>query len=113
MIVDIDDFAQRQALILAELGKALRIEREVRGQTASLVVQAHDIGSLGKGDLDNLQSAELNQREVSQTLTGTGQSVVAEIDRLHHLTLRTSVIGKAGMGQKFVPCMRKFVGNFI
>ena len=74
--------ADRQASILNELGRALRIERDVRSQTTALVIQAEEVGSLGRRDLDNLQAAEFNQREVAQSLTGEQQGVVAQIDRL-------------------------------
>ncbi len=77
-----DRLAERQAFILGELTRALKMQRDVRGQTSALQIQLREVGALGKQDLDNLQAAELNQRQVTRTLTSPTEGIPLHIASL-------------------------------
>jgi hypothetical protein len=62
---------QRQSAVLSQLAEALRIERECREQLGGLIIRREESGRLTEGDLNLLQSAQLNQRQVEKLL-GTG-----------------------------------------
>ena len=71
--------AQRQMLIFAELQRTLKLQRDARGQTKSLEIQLDQVGRLPKEDIDHAQSAELNQRQITRTLTSTSEGIPAQI----------------------------------
>lgn len=77
-----DRLAQRQGVILAELSRALQMQREARGQVSGLEVQQREVGHLDKGDLDALQAAELNQRQVERTLVSPEEGIASQIQNL-------------------------------
>jgi len=77
-----DRIAQRQTHILGQLGEALRIQRESRSQTTGLSIRLEETGRLGKEDVDQLQSAELNQRQVRRLLTSDRDGLKAQIEAL-------------------------------
>ena len=77
-----DRLAQRQALILSELSRILKMQRDTRGQISSLEIQLTEVGRLVKSDLDNLQAAELNQRQVTRSLTSRTEGVPSHIEAL-------------------------------
>ena len=54
-----DRLAQRQELILAELRRVLKVEREAEGQTARLAIQLREVGHLAKSDIDHARATEL------------------------------------------------------
>jgi hypothetical protein len=62
---------QRQSAVLSQLAEALRIERDCRQQIAGLIIRREETGKLTEGDLNLLQSAQLNQRQV-ESLLGSG-----------------------------------------
>ena len=59
----------KQAYVLAELSRVLKIQRESRRQVAATEIRLGEVGSLGQSDLDHLRGAQLNQRQVKRTLT--------------------------------------------
>jgi hypothetical protein len=71
--------AQRQALVFAELERVLKMQQEARAQTKSLEIQLGQVGRIAQGDVDHAQSAELNQRQVTRTLTSDTEGVPAQI----------------------------------
>ena len=50
-----DRLAQRQELILAELRRVLKVEREAEAQTSRLAIQLREVGHLAKSDIDHAQ----------------------------------------------------------
>jgi hypothetical protein len=74
-----DRIASRQAFILAELNRALDMQRQGRQQVATLDIRAGQIGKLDQLDVDRLQGAELNQRQVYRTLTSRTDGVPMHI----------------------------------
>jgi hypothetical protein len=72
--------AQRQSLVFAELQRVLKMQQDARAQTRSLEIQVNDVGKIGKSDVDHAQSAELNQRQVSRTLTSPAEGVPAQVE---------------------------------
>ncbi|MEX0585593.1 MAG: hypothetical protein WD176_03045, partial [Pirellulales bacterium] len=71
--------AQRQTLVFAELQRVLKMQRDARTQTGALAIQLNEVGQIGKGDVDQAQSAELNQRQVTRTLTSESEGIPAQI----------------------------------
>lgn len=77
-----DRLAQRQANILGQLADVLKAERASRAQTKSLEIQLTEAGKLSKSDVDQLQSAELNQREVQRLLVDPTAGVENQVASL-------------------------------
>ena len=77
-----DRVAQRQAQILSELGRTLKLEQETRIQTGALQIQQRSVGQLAKQDIDHAQGAELNQRQVARALTSPAEGIPAQINDL-------------------------------
>ena len=73
---------QRQSLILSELARVLKMQQESRTGTTAVEIQLNEVGHLAKHDLDQLQGAELTQRQVDRTLRGTGESIQGHIQSL-------------------------------
>ena len=71
--------AQRQAVIFGELQRVLKMQQDARSQTKSLEIQLQQVGQLNKQDVDHAQSAELNQRQVTRTLTSPTEGIPAQI----------------------------------
>ncbi len=71
--------AQRQTLIFGELQRVLKMQQDARSQTKALEIQVNEVGRLGKGDVDQAQAAELNQRQVARTLTSPTEGIPAQI----------------------------------
>ena len=71
--------AQRQTLIFGELQRVLKLQQDARAQTKSLEIQMQQVGQLNKQDVDHAQSAELNQRQVTRTLTSPTEGIPAQI----------------------------------
>lgn len=74
-----DRIAQRQATILGELTRVLKLQQETRAQVGDLQIQLDKVGQLAKQDIDHAQGAELNQRVVSSTLTSDDRGLPAQI----------------------------------
>jgi hypothetical protein len=73
---------QRQASILSQLAEALRLERDCRQQLASLEIRLAERGQLDESDLNHLQSAQLNQRQVEKLLGAGAEGVEGQIEAL-------------------------------
>ncbi|MGA2031544.1 MAG: hypothetical protein ABSG68_04755 [Thermoguttaceae bacterium] len=67
--------AGRQNLILAELARVLKMQRDSRAQGADLQIRLKELGRLEQLDVDHLQAAELNQRQVGRSLTSRSDGV--------------------------------------
>jgi hypothetical protein len=74
--------AERQTLILGELARVLKLQRESRGHLAGLQIQMEKVGQLSKQDIDHLQGAELTQRQVERGLTSKTEGVPMQIEGL-------------------------------
>jgi hypothetical protein len=74
-----DRLAQRQELILAELRRVLKVERDAEGQTSRLSIQLREVGHLAKPDIDHAQATELSQRHIARTLTDRNDGIPAQI----------------------------------
>ena len=61
--------AVRQSQILAELARVLQLQRDARSQVRGLEIRLHETTGLEQADIDRLQAAEFNQREVVRSLT--------------------------------------------
>ncbi len=74
-----DRITSRQAFILAELHRVLDMQRQGRQQVAAFEIRVGQIGRLDQLDVDRLQGAELNQRQVNRTLTSRTDGVPMHI----------------------------------
>jgi len=77
-----DRIAERQSFILDELARVLDLERDARGQVQAVEIQLDQVGDLGHGDVDQLQRAELIQRQVERGLTSESEGVQSHIAEL-------------------------------
>ncbi len=71
--------AQRQMLIFGELQRVLKLQQDARVQTQLAGNPARRVGRLTKQDIDHAQAAELNQRQVTRTLTSPTEGIPAQI----------------------------------
>ena len=71
--------AARQGRILAELARLLQLQRNVHGRVRALELLLHETGGLEQAEIDRLQSAEFNQREIVLGLTDRADGVPAQV----------------------------------
>ena len=74
--------AERQGRMLAELARLLQLQREVRGRVSSLGLQLQQGGILEQNEIERLQSAEFNQREIELGLTDRDDGVPAQVSSI-------------------------------
>lgn len=74
-----DRLAARQGQILEELKRVLETERMSRSQVDRLAIQQREVGGLSRLDVDHLQAAELNQRQVAEKLAASGEGAAAHV----------------------------------
>lgn len=77
-----DRLTEKQTFILGELARIVKLEQEARAKVKVVQIQAEEVGRLAKGDVDQLQGAELVQRQVDRGLTGPGEGVKSQIEDL-------------------------------
>ncbi len=70
--------AERQRRVLAELARLLELQRDVRGRVCALALQLQKAAALGQNEIDRLQSAEYDQREIVAGLTDRADGVPAQ-----------------------------------
>ena len=68
--------AARQATIVAELERVLKMQQAARGDVESVALRVREVGAVDQADIDRMQAAELSQRQVQRTLTNRGDGVV-------------------------------------
>lgn len=74
--------AEQQDVLLAELERALRLEREARAEVEAVQIQLTRIGQLSQRDIDTLQAVEINQRHIAELLAGPEEGILARIAAL-------------------------------
>ncbi len=77
-----DRVAARQAYILGQLAEILYAQREARAQTKSLEIQLDTAGRLNPSDVNQLQAADLSQRQVGKLLADPQDGVQTQITGL-------------------------------
>jgi hypothetical protein len=70
-----DRIADREGLVVAELDRALKMQRRCREQVESLQTRLSPLLRLERSDVDQLQAAEHSQRDVNQVIAGRGEGV--------------------------------------
>jgi hypothetical protein len=82
-VITREDLAQRlvsrEAAILSELFRALTMQRRGREQVAALEKRAAEQSRLEQLDVDRLRGAELNQRQIEQSLSSRSEGIPALI----------------------------------
>lgn len=76
--------ASRQTFVLGQLAEVLRTQREVREPLKLLEIGWADSGRLKGNEVDQLQAAELRQRQVDRLLADPQDGVAAQIVGLLH-----------------------------
>ena len=71
--------AAREMTIMAEVARSLKTQQEVRTVTRVVEQQLSDVGSLRKQDADQLQGAEMNQRQLRRSLASSSEGVAGQI----------------------------------
>jgi hypothetical protein len=80
---DLDNrIAARQTAILGQLADALRVARQCREQTESLAIRLNETEQLTAGDIQLLQAAQHNQRQVERLLGATSEGAEGQITAL-------------------------------
>ncbi len=77
-----DRVGQHYSELLDEIAEVVRLQSDTRMQVWGLEIQAREAEQFAQQDLDQLQAAELNQRQVQQRLSGTEDGVAGEILQL-------------------------------
>ncbi len=77
-----DRLADRERLIVAELERAVRMQRECRDQAESARIRLGDLRRFEQPEVDRLQAAEHAQREVGELLARRGEGVPTRIESL-------------------------------
>ncbi len=77
-----DRVAQRQSAILMQLQEVLRQQQAARSGLTGIETQLDSVGRLEKQDLDQLQSVELQQRQVQRGLTSETDGLLAQVQAL-------------------------------
>lgn len=77
-----DRLADRERLIVAELERALKMQRACREQVESARIRLGDLRQFSQTDVDRLQAAEHAQREVNDLLSRRGEGIPARIAAL-------------------------------
>jgi len=73
---------ERQRYIMGQLSRALKLQQTSRSRVAELEIQMQEVGTLDKRDVDQLQAAELTQRQVRHALTDEADGITSRIDSL-------------------------------
>lgn len=69
----------REALLLGELNRVLKLEQTARAHVEAVQIQAERVGSVVQQDLDRLHAAILAQRQVAQALAAREDGVQAQL----------------------------------
>jgi hypothetical protein len=86
---------QRQTVVLGQLAEALRIERQTREQVGALQIRLDEAAQLAESDLNQLQSAQLNQRQVEKLMGSEPSGVEGQLQLLLDELAANRVEGQA------------------
>ena len=90
---------QRQGAILEQLGEVLRMQRQARSLTGEVAARQADEGKWQPRDLDVLQSADLQQRQVQRLLTNPDHGLAKQIELLL-AELKSNRLGEEGISSR-------------
>lgn len=74
--------AERQNLIVGELSRILKLQRDARSLVSGVQIQLETVGPLEKNDVDHLQGAELIERQVERGLISPAEGVLGQVAAL-------------------------------
>lgn len=97
---------QKQTAILAQLAEVLRLQRDARAQSAALVIQFKETAKLTPQDLNHLQSAELNQRNVQRLLSDPQDGIETQLIGLI-AELDNNRIGDLAVGRRMTELLEQ------
>ncbi|MFW6169051.1 MAG: DUF4175 family protein [Planctomycetota bacterium] len=74
-----DRIGRRQSKLLERMAEVLELQRKTRGRISDFEARMREAEQLTQGDMDQLKAAELNQREVQQSLGQPDDGIAAGI----------------------------------
>lgn len=77
-----DRLAERQSHVLGEVARLLKLQRESRAKVGEATVQRERVGHWSKADVDQLQAAELAQRQVERGLVHPADGAAGQVQSL-------------------------------
>ncbi|WP_254509843.1 DUF4175 family protein [Anatilimnocola floriformis] len=90
---------QRQGAILEQLGEVLRLQRQARTLIGEVSARQADEGKWQPRDLDVLQSADLQQRQVQRLLANPDDGLAKQIEQLL-AELKSNRLGEEGISSR-------------
>lgn len=90
---------QRQGAILEQLGEVLRLQKQARTLIAEVAARQADEGKWQPRDLDVLQSADLQQRQVQRLLKNPDDGLAKQIELLL-AELQANRLGEEGIASR-------------
>jgi hypothetical protein len=75
----LERMAVRQNQIVAELARVLQLQRDAAGTVRTSAIRLHETAGLDQADVDRLQNAEFNQREVARSLTSSADGLPVQV----------------------------------
>lgn len=70
---------ERHAFLLAELNRVLKFQRSSRQHLAAVQIQGQQVRQFGQADIERLQAAEMDQRQVDRSLASRGDGLRAQL----------------------------------
>lgn len=70
---------ERHGFLLAELNRVVKLQRSSRQHLGAVQIQAQSVGELQQPDLERLQAAELDQRQVDRALSSRGDGLRSQL----------------------------------
>lgn len=90
---------QRQAEILAQIAEVARLQQQTYEQTTQVAVPLRERAALSRDDIDQLQGAELNQRQVQQRLGHPSDGIQSQVADLLSDMQRNQLDSSAAMAR--------------
>ena len=97
---------QRQGGILEQLGEVLRLQRQARTLITEVAARQADEGKWQPRDLDVLQSADLQQRQVQRLLNNPDDGLSKQIEQLL-AELKSNRLGEEGISSRMQSLLKQ------
>ncbi len=97
---------QRQGAILEQLGEVLRLQRQARTLISEVAARQQYLGKWQPRDLDVLQSADLQQRQVARLLKNPDDGLAKQIELLL-AELQANRLGEDGIASRMLSLQKQ------
>ena len=102
--------ADREKLVLAELERALKMQRACRSQVAAITTRVAELPSLAQTDVDGLRAAQNSRHDASRVLAGRSEGVPMHVLALL-ADLETTALTAWTCSSGCRPCWRRLTGS--